>query len=374
MRIVSFIIAIVVTVTLYLLLMERDTLLEFAGRSPDTEETQDAAQTPDTSADTHPAEANPDAVPVMAMHSSARPVSDLVMVRGRTEAARQVNALSETSGRVVSEPLRKGTFVAAGDVMCKLDPGTREDALDQARAALAAAEINDRAAQSLRKDGYASESRAAATGAAITSARAAVAAAEREIERLTIAAPFAGVLETDSAELGALLQPGALCATVIQLDPIKLVGFLPETEVAKVNSGDQALARLATGANVTGTVSFLGRSADPATRTFRVEVEIPNRDLSIRDGQTVEMVLASGSLEAHLLPQSALTLDDTGALGVRIIDTGDMAKFIPVTALRDTAEGIWVSGLPSEADVITIGQEYVIDGVQVRASFGEATQ
>ena len=44
-------------------------------------------------------------------------------------------------------------------------------------------------------------------------------------------APFAGLLETDTAELGALLQTGSPCATIIQLDPIKFVGFVPEAEL-----------------------------------------------------------------------------------------------------------------------------------------------
>ncbi|NHX27446.1 HlyD family efflux transporter periplasmic adaptor subunit, partial [Escherichia coli] len=163
-------------------------------------------------------------------------------------------------------------------------------------------------------------------------------------------------------------------ATVIQLDPIKLVGFLPETEIAKVEPGAQAGARLATGAQVTGAVTFIGRSADPATRTFRVEVQLPNPDMAIRDGQTVEMVLASGNLSAHLVPQSALTLNDAGDIGVRIVGENAQALFVPVTVLRDSVQGVWLAGLPERADIISIGQEYVTDGVPVQASYDGAAQ
>ena len=71
----------------------------------------------------------------------------------------------------------------------------------------------------------------------------------------------------------------------------------------------------------------------------------------------------------HLLPQSALTLDDTGALGVRVVSDGQTAQFVPVTVLRDSVEGIWVSGLDDEVSVIVVGQEYVTDGVPVAASY-----
>jgi multidrug efflux system membrane fusion protein len=209
--------------------------------------------------------------------------------------------------------------------------------------------------------------------AGIESAEAAVAAADKELERLEIRAPFGGLLESDTAELGALLQPGGLCATVIQLDPIKLVGFVPETEVDKVAVGAEAAARLASGGEVTGRVVFLSRSADPTTRTFRVEVEVPNPDLAIRDGQTVEIVIRADGRTAHLLPQSSLTLNDEGDLGVRIVESR-RAQFVEVAVLRDTDSGIWVSGLPDAAEVIVVGQEFVTDGVPVAPSLREAAQ
>jgi multidrug efflux system membrane fusion protein len=215
--------------------------------------------------------------------------------------------------------------------------------------------------------------RAARSG--IEAATAAVAAAETEIARLTISAPFSGLLESDTAELGSLLQPGALCATIIQLNPIKLVGFVPETEVNRVMLGAKAGARLAAGGEqVIGNVTFLSRSADPQTRTFRVEIEVANDDLRIRDGQTAEIAISSAGVKAHLVPQSALTLNDDGTLGVRLVDENAVVSFAPVEIMRDTSRGIWVTGLPEVADVIVVGQEYVTAGVRVAPTWVEVTQ
>lgn len=406
MRITPFITAGVVGTALFLVVIKRDAVMEFVGASPETATEETVA-----SGDGAPVADDVVRVPVIAIKSTATMVPEIVRVRGRTEAARQVTVLAETTGTVASDPLRKGTFVEAGQVMCELNPGTRGAAMAQAEAtlieaqarlpeararvieaqsALSEAQINDRAAVSLQADGYASQTRVAATAAAVSSAEAAVetaragleaaqsgiraaeaavAVAEKEIEHLSIKAPFAGVLETDSAELGALLQAGSPCATVIQLDPIKLVGFVPETEMDKLTLNAMADAHLATGKQVAGEVTFLSRSADEATRTFRVEVEIPNPDLSVRDGQTVEMVLSSGGTQGHLLPQSALTLDDSGRIGVRYIDDQNMAMFTPVNLLRDTVEGVWLTGLPEQADVIIVGQEYVTDGIPVTPSY-----
>jgi membrane fusion protein, multidrug efflux system len=276
--------------------------------------------------------------------------------------------------------------VTTGQILCELDPGTRPQQAAEAEARVAEslarlreAEINADAATRLNEGGFASETRRISTEAALASARAGVQSAQSaldgiraDIDRLTIAAPFEGLLETDTAELGSLMQPGSACATVIQLDPIKLVGFVPEAEVDRIGVGAMAGARLISGREVQGRVTFLSRSADAATRTFRVEVTVPNPDLAIRDGQTAEMLIAADGVMAHLLPGSSLTLDNAGTLGVRLAENG-VARFAPVTVLRDMAEGILVTGLPDTATVITVGQEFVTDGTAIAVTLQGTT-
>lgn len=388
MRLISILTAVAVVATLYLFVFERNRLLGIAGaEAPDESAAEmavaEAPETPGAAVD-----GDEGIVAVVAQRSQAEVIDSAVIVRGRTEAARQVDVRAETSGLVVSPPLRKGAAVEAGQLMCQLDTGTRDIALAEAEARRAEAEaqladasINQRAAARLSADGFASETRVTAANAAaqsaqaaLQSAEAAIASAQNELGKLKITAPFGGLLESDTAELGALLQPGALCGTVIQLDPIKLVGFVPETEVERVQVGAQAASRLASGREVLGNVTFLSRSADANTRTFRVEVEVPNTDLAIRDGQTAEILIASDGATAHLLPQSALTLNDEGRLGVRLVDNDSRAVFAPVSVLRDTTEGIWVSGLAEEVAVIVVGQEFVTDGVPVAPAFEEQAQ
>ncbi len=410
MRLFPILAAIVVSALIYVFIFQRDAL---TGEDMATTSTGNGeASTAQTTADD---DAN-GTVAVVAIHSVARAIDSAVVLRGQTEADRQVELRAETSGQVISDPLRKGAFVEKGQLLCTLDPAAREATLaearsklleaksripeaearlDEARARLEEARINDNAAEKLSEGGFASETRVAATKATVSaaiagvetarsglegtragiqSAEATVVSAEKEIDRLSINAPFAGLLESDTAELGSLLQPGALCATVIQLNPVMLVGFVPETEVNRVKQGARAGGQLTSGDVIEGKVTFLSRAADPETRTFRVEIEVPNPDLSLRDGQTAEIVIAADGTTAHLLPQSALTLNDDGTMGVRIVTEEQTAKFVAVDFLRDTPNGVWLSGLPETADVIIIGQEYVIDGVPVTPTFQELGQ
>lgn len=367
MRFVSILIAILVAAVLYLFIFEREPQPDIEGdTSTATEEQTYAPPAEKTRTEDH-------AISVVARHSVAAPLTGAVVLRGETEAAREVDVTAETTGRVINEPLRKGTEVTAGQILCQIDPGTRDATLAQAEASLSEAEVSLANARKLAQGGYASETQILSAEAGVESARAAVAQAKRDIENLEVKAPFAGLLESDTAELGTLLTSGSTCATVIQLDPMKLVGYAPETEVEDIKLGAPAGARLISGETVTGQVSFLSRSADAATRTFRVEVLVPNPDNAIRDGQTVELAISAEGEMAHLVAQSSLTLNDDGLIGLRLVGPENRVVFAPVNILRDTREGIWVSGLPEEADIITVGQEFVREGVLIDPHFDDET-
>ena len=238
MKIIPVITALLVLAGLYMVVFEREMLVGFA-QSTAAEDTPLAADM-ETQDEATPSDES--LVGVVAMHSVAQTIDSAVILRGRTEAARQVTVASETSGLVISEPRRKGASIVEGEMLCRLDPGTREASLAEARARLAEAEgrvpeaeagvieasarvreaeINLNAAQRLSEDGFASETRlvsaeaameAATAGvqransavasaqAGIESAQAAVASAAREIDKLTITAPFSGLLYTETAE------------------------------------------------------------------------------------------------------------------------------------------------------------------------------
>ena len=418
MKIVSIITAIVVIFVLYALVFEREAFnkvadgtdikrvveerLEEKSLDLEIDLEEDSAQQTDK---------NAELVSVVVYSSNSQNIGSSVILRGETEAARFVQVRAETFGQVISDPLRKGSFVQKDDILCRLDEGTRKAALadslarleeakalipqteaklGEANSRLEEAKINFNAASKLSEGGYASDTRVASVQAAmrsaeagvataaagfdstrarIQSAEAGVATAKKEIERLTITAPFEGALESDTAEIGSLLQPGDLCGTIIQLNPIKLVGFLPETELFRVKLGANVRAQLTSGQEIEGNVTFLSRSADSKTRTFRVEVNVPNDGLEIRDGQTVELAIGSDGKKAHLLPQSALTLNDDGLLGVRFVDDKNITRFAAVKLEQDSKEGVWVSGLDDAVDIIIIWQEFVKEGVKVSATF-----
>ena len=164
---------------------------------------------------------------------------------------------------------------------------------------------------------------------------------------------------------GDYLNTGAVCATIIDPDPMRLIGEVSEKEINFVKVGAKAKAELISGKKVEGVVSFVSTSANKGTRTFRVEIDVKNSDRSIRDGVSAQIAIEGDRILAHKISPSILMLGDAGELGIRTVNEEDQVQFKEIEILEDSIEGIWITGLPKKTRIITIGQEYVFQGQAV---------
>ncbi|WP_203291585.1 efflux RND transporter periplasmic adaptor subunit [Maricaulis parjimensis] len=299
---------------------------------------------------------------------SAEPRPAILSLRGRSEAFREVLVRAETGGRVAQADIVEGSEVSAGDVLCRLDVDARAASVEQAEADLRARQLEYDAARELAERGHRSANQVATTEAARDAAQARLQAAQEELANINLRAPFDGIFDGRVAEVGDFLRAGDPCGTVVEMDPILVVAEVSERDVAALSPGMAGHIRLVTGQQVEGQVRFVERRADLATRTFRVEVEVPNPDASIRAGVTAEIQLELPVRPAHRVPASILALDSDGELGIRIVETGNHVRFVPIELLSDDGEQVWVSGLPETAEIIILGQEFVADGVEVRVA------
>ena len=290
-----------------------------------------------------------------------------VVIRGRTEAARSVIVRSETAGVVAATPAVEGSFVRKGVVLCRLNLDARQATLDQARAMLRSRQLQQKASADLLAKGYRSQTQVLQDQANLDAASANVRQAELGVEQMSIRAPFDGVFDKRDAEIGAYLAPGQACGTMIELNPLLIVGDLPELDAAKVQVGAHATAQLTSGETLSGRVRYAAREADAQTRTYRIEIAADNPQMT-RSGLSASVRIASGSGPAHMVPLSSLVLDAGGRQGVRYVLADDKVAFAPIKVLEETPTGVWVTGLKGPVRVITVGQSYVAEGQKVQVA------
>ena len=302
-------------------------------------------------------------VSVRVMETSSEKKVFYLTIRGKTEANKKINLNPKTSSNVIFTS-KKGDYVKRNDLVCSLEEENRAAILDEALALQKQASLQYDAINKLKIDGYRSENDLAMAEARLKGADAKVEMTQNELNNTKILAPFDGYIEEVHVEIGSLIGPSLPCVTIIQLDPMKVVGEVTEKEVSKVKKNSKVEIELLNNTSLKGQINFVGKSASPLTRTYTVEAEISNIGGEIREGLTAEIKVPVRETTAHLIPSYLLSLDDNGELGVKIaID--NRATFKKISIIEDTPDGLWVEGLPKTTKIITVGQEYVIEGQEI---------
>jgi len=305
---------------------------------------------------------------VRARAIEARPYARDIVLRGRTAAARWVDLKAETQGRVVELPVVKGGTVKSGDIIARLATDERQARRAETEALVRQRTIEHDANTSLAEKGYRATTKLAESRAGLDAARASAKAMDVEMQRTIVRAPFDGVIEERKVEIGAYLKAGDTVVRLMERDPMLIVAQVGERDVASLSTGQVGRAVLATGEAVEGRIRYIGSMADPGTRTFAVELEVPNADGRLKDGITAELRINGGDMLAHLVTPAILSLDDNGAIGLRAVGSDGRVAFMPVKVLGDGPDGIWLGGLPNALTVITVGQEFVRNGDTVRVA------
>ena len=311
---------------------------------------------------------NPERRPrVLVQRSTARAITREILVSARTEPNRQVELRAETDGAVVSIGAERGAIVANGQRIVSLDMRDRTALLEEAEALIVQMQLQYEAAERLRGQQFVSEAQIAEAKARLVGAEAVKHRILDDIGYTTVKAPFDAVLQDRSVEIGDYVQAGDAVAFLVDTDPMIVVGEVNEREVHSLAVGNTGTARLVDDTIVEGTIRYLAPVADENTRTFRVELAVPNPDGSLRAGMTADLRLAAEQITAHSLSPAALALADDGTVGVKAVDAASRVRFYPVEIVSASPEGISVTGLPQELGIISLGSGFVIEGQIVEA-------
>ena len=342
-------------------------------------------------------------------------IDQSIELQGQTTHNKKIDVKSETTGNIIDIAFNSGDKVSEGDELIKISIENRKELLNSAKKDLdrlnkeldlneknkinrlsqnkeliklyeiefaSAKQLIDKGLSSKSKLSLASfnlanarsdqedilitfESQQSSIGAQIANVRSQLKNIELDIDKTVINSPFSGIISDKMIEESEYITPGNIMFTIIDLNPIKIQGYLSEFDVNKVSLGTKSIIENTNGLKKNGTISFISPSAETSTRTFEITIEADNADLSFKSGITTKITIAGSELKAHKIPPSILTLQDDGTVGVKAVNDENIVIFYPTTSVKDTIDGIWVSGLPDKVNLIVTGQEYVAVGESV---------
>jgi multidrug efflux system membrane fusion protein len=293
-------------------------------------------------------------------------------LRAKTVANRVVDVKAQIGGRIIAVPVKEGAQVVAGDTLCEIDAEDRAQKIEHATAALAQAKIEFDGALKLKQSGYQSELAIAQAKTKLEAARVTFERSGLDLQNLSIKAPFDGIVESRPVEIGDFVQPGQLCAQIVELNPLKISAVITESEISKVSLGSDARVTLVNGDTLNGKITYLSHQADAVTRSYRVEAKVENPQLKFLAGMSGRLQIDSQPVAAHLISASLMLLDDQGRLAVRAVSEQGVISTLSINSVGENSDGVWVAGLPDQVALVTLGQNYVAEGEQVTVSFSNS--
>ncbi len=187
-------------------------------------------------------------------------------------------------------------------------------------------------------------------------------------ENTVLTSPVSGVVTAKNFNNGDLPQGAIL--VVEQIQPVKVVVNVVETEFPKVKVGMPVSVKFDVYGDETfnGKVYLIHPSVDPTTRTFQVEVTIPNTDLRIRSGMFARVTFNYGSNLSVVVPDMAVQKQTGSAVRyVYVLNANGTVTFREIELGRRLKDRYEVTGgLSSNTKVVTSGQSRLSDGAKVR--------
>ncbi|GLX77892.1 hemolysin D [Thalassotalea insulae] len=296
----------------------------------------------------------------------ATQVHDTVELYGRTEPDRITTLKAEISGQVTEVLAQRGSRVIKGQVIARLALNDLQSQLTRSQALLKQREIEYQGAKKLNAEGYQGKAQLSSAQANLAAVKADIKRYQIAIENTVIKAPFDGVLNTRYVEQGDYVQSGDDIAMIADLDPLVVRAYVTENQIAQLSVGQSADISLLNKQAVQGRVRYIASVANEATNTFKIEVTIDNADYQLLAGLSSEVNIALEQVPAIKISPALLALDDKGNIGVKTV-AEDKVVFTPINVVKSESDGLWLTGLGQQANIITLGQGFVRDGDVVEA-------
>jgi multidrug efflux system membrane fusion protein len=306
-------------------------------------------------------------VKVTVEHVSADEVTREISLYGRTEPDRIATLRSEVKALVEGVHVQQGDRVSKGQKIISLEKGDIVSRLRSAKATLKQREVELKGAQSLKEQGYQSQTALAQAIANLEMAKANTVSFELAVSRSQITAPFDGIINQRFVEVGDFLKEGDNIAILVDLDPLVITANVTEINVQALKTQQLATGRMVSGDMLQGKIRYISSISEPGTNTFKIEVEVPNPDFSRMAGMSTELALPLETTWAMRISPAVMALDEQGNLGVKTV-VDEHVKFVPIDIVKSDSQGVWLSGMGQQADIITLGHGFVRDGDKVEVA------
>ncbi len=285
---------------------------------------------------------------------------------GGLKGAEQADIYIRLSEAVTSLPFKVGDRVQAGQVIVSLDEGGATSQYYQAKATYDNAEKNFQKMKYLYDAKAISESAFDEAKAGFEVSKANYQAAK---ELVDITSPISGTLVELDVKIGDVPLQGVLAARVARTDALRMTFGVPADLVGQFSSGMTGFLRVQGDDSVyTCTVTKVSDAAEPQTRTFSVEVSVPNTSRRLQAGTFAKVTFVVERKDNVLTVPAAALLSNEGVMSLYVVKSDTAHERTVGVGASNGKETEIRSGLNSGEEVVVMGQGFLSDGYPVMRS------
>jgi RND family efflux transporter MFP subunit len=295
--------------------------------------------------------------------------SDNLVVLGNIFANKEVNVVSETSGKITEVLFENGQTVSKGQTLVRMDGELRNASLMTAQVNFDKAQADLNRFEAALKDKAITESQVESARFGLKTAEAQLITAKRQLRDMQVNAPFAGVITTKMVEVGSMLVavPPTVIASLVDISTLKVKVLLAEKEVFKIKRGEtiEITTDIYGSTKFKGIIDVIGVKADEA-HNFPVEIVLQNSEKNLlRAGMFCKVHFSNlPSRNMTAIPREALV----GSAKNPQVYVVENKKAILKTVALGSESGTYIeilSGLNKGEQVVVNGQINLNEGMEV---------
>ncbi|MGK0254336.1 MAG: membrane fusion protein (multidrug efflux system) [Mariniflexile sp.] len=297
-----------------------------------------------------------------------------VELQGNVSTKQNIVIYPEYAGTLLTVYVKEGQNVTKGQVLAKIDDGGLSQQLAQLKIQTALAKTTFERQERLWNQKIGSEIQYLQSKATYEAQQQAVNQFQQQIGKTVVRAPFSGTIDDVITDQGSVVAPGqSPLFRIVNLNDMYIETEVPETYISNVSIGKEVLVDFPVlGKTMNAKVRQTGDFINPANRTFKVEVAIPNTDGNIKPNLTAKLKINDyTNAKAILIPQSIISENAEGQQYVyTIIDKNEgVAKAKRVIIKTGKTQGDFIevlSGLENGNEIIQEGARSVKDSQEVK--------
>ena len=288
--------------------------------------------------------------------------------QGTLVAENMVNVSSDVGGRLIRIYVKEGDYVKRGKLLAKVDLESFDKQKEELQKSLELATTTYERQKRLWDQNIGSEMQYLQAKNNKERLEKSLESIDYQSSRSNVYAPISGYIEREYMQQGEMAGPGMPILQILNSSKLKAVADLPERYLGQIKKGDKVTISIPTlDQKIDGRVSLIGRSIDPANRTFKTEVSVSNRSGNLKPNLLVEMMINDYKEENAIVVPTELVQDEIGGRKfVYVSETGvDGAKAVKkyITA-GESYEGeiIILEGLNGNETLIMAGARSLVEG------------